>query len=192
MATHHTPLEPEDVLDLPLPDGVSGYELVDGRPEPVTPASWQHGALIALVCARLHDHLKEHDQPGHIVSDAGFVLNLARDRKRLRGPDVAFSTDETFRKHGNPGERFARFVPDLAIEIDIASGRKPGGMQRVRDYLDAGVRLVWSVKPRTRSATVYRHDGSSTELTEQDALDGEDILPGFTLPLGELFGQTPR
>jgi hypothetical protein len=38
---------------------------------------------------------------------------------RLRGPDVAFSTEETFRKHGNPGERFARFVPDWAIEIDI-------------------------------------------------------------------------
>ena len=117
MTTHPGPLVPEDVLALPLPAGVIGYELVDGVPVPVSPASLRH--------ARVH----------------------------------------------------------LAVEVELSSGRKPGGMQRVRDYLEAGVALVWAIHPRRRAATVYRQDGSRTELGETDSLDGEDVVPGFRLPL---------
>ena len=126
MATYHTPLEPEDVLDLPLPDGVSGYELVDGRPEPVTPASWQHGELIAMLCARLHDYLKEHDHPGHIVSDAVFAItsrpasawcgrsSLAHARRRSIGTmDQAPSCPSTTRSKAKTSCPVSRF-PSLS------------------------------------------------------------------------------
>ncbi len=187
MATHSTPLEPEDLLDWPLPEGVSGYELVDGKPVPVTPASWQHGGLILEVGRLIGNYLEANRLGGRLVSDAGCVLRLARDPRRLRGPDIAYLSEARLLEYGDPGPRFARFHPDLVIEIDLSSGRKPGGQQRIRDYLEAGVPLVWAIDPKRRAASVYRQDGSVTELTEHDALDGEDVLPGFQLPLATLF-----
>jgi Uma2 family endonuclease len=181
---------PEDLLELPLPNGVSGYELVDGVPVPVSPASITHGDLIVEVAYHVRRHVEERGIAGKVVSDAGFVLALTRDPTRLRGPDVAFIGQAKLREHYDPERdfgRFGRFVPDLAVEIDLASSRKPGGRQRIRDYLEAGVPLVWAIDPSTRSATVHRRDGSTTELGEHDSLDGEDILPGFSLPLSVLF-----
>lgn len=187
MATHRTPLAPDDLLDLPVPDHLSGYELVDGKLVPVTPASPRHGDLIVEVAYRLKKHVEAQALTGRVWSDAGFVLDLKRDPGRLRGPDVAYVSEAKLRVHGDPGEHFARFVPDLAIEIDLSSGRKPGGLQRIRDYLEAGVPLVWTIDAGKRNATVYRQDGSITHLTEHDTLDGEDIVPGFRLPLNVLF-----
>ena len=59
--------------------------------------------------------------------------------------------------------------------------------QKVRDYLDAGARLVWVLAPQAKSATVYRADGSARLLREQDALDGENVLPGLTILLRDIF-----
>ena len=187
MARQRVPLDPDDLLDMPLPEGVSGYELVDGQLVPVSPASLDHGWLIIEIGRHLANYVEKHGIAGRVYSYAGFVLGLPSDPRRLRGPDVAFVSEETLRHHGNPGFRFARFVPELAVEVDIASGRKPGGQQRIRDYLEAGVRLVWSTLPRTRSAVVYRTEGSIAHLTEADALEGEDVVPGFVLPLSRLF-----
>jgi len=57
----------------------------------------------------------------------------------------------------------------------------------VRDYLDAGARLVWIIVPQAKAATVYRADGSARLLREQDHLDGEDVLPELAISLAELF-----
>lgn len=187
MATHRAPLDPDDLLDLPLPDGVSGYELVDRQPVPVSPASLDHGWLIIEVGRRLANFVEAHGIAGRVYADAGFVMQLPWDDRRLRGPDVAFVTEATLARFGDPGPRFARFVPELAVEIDVSSGRKPGGRQRIRDYLQAGVRLVWDIRPRTRTATVHRRDGSVVELSDAEGLDGEDVVPGFRLPLSMLF-----
>jgi Uma2 family endonuclease len=59
--------------------------------------------------------------------------------------------------------------------------------QKVRDYLEAGARLVWVIAPEARSVTVYRPDGSARLVRDPDSLDGEDVLPGLTLSLSELF-----
>jgi Uma2 family endonuclease len=139
------------------------------------------------VARLLSNHVEQHAVAGRVYVDGGFVLGLRHDPRRVRGPDVAFVSDQRLDQHGDPGRRFARFVPELAVEVDITSGRKPGGQQRIRDYLEAGLSLVWVIQPDTRSATVYRSDGSTIALTEADALDGEDILPGLQLPLRRLF-----
>jgi Uma2 family endonuclease len=89
--------------------------------------------------------------------------------------------------HVNP-ERVFRCVPDLAVEVDLTSGRKPGGQQRVLDYLEAGVPLVWVIDPRSRSAMVYRPDGSAELIRPEGALDGAEVVPGFRLELASLFG----
>jgi Uma2 family endonuclease len=187
MATRRTSIEPDDLLNLAIPDGLSGFELVDGQPVPVTPASRVHGKLISRVLTRLQNYIDENDIVGEAYGDSGFVLGLRRDPRRLRSPDVSFVGQKKLAEHGEADERFARFVPDLAIEIDLTSDRKPGGIQRIRDYLESGVPLIWAIHPRTQTATVYRQDGSVVELDKTDVLDAEDIIPGFLLPLDALF-----
>jgi Uma2 family endonuclease len=59
--------------------------------------------------------------------------------------------------------------------------------QKVRDYLDAGARLVWVVAPGAKTATIYRADGSARLLRDGDHLDGEDVLPGLLIPLAGIF-----
>jgi Uma2 family endonuclease len=180
------PLTADDVLDLPDPEGGVGWELVDGQLVPVMPASPVHPRLIIECSARLWNYVREHELPGDVFSDAGVVLNLLYDPERLRGPDVSYV--EWSKLEGQDPHRFFRVVPDLAIEIDLTSGKKPGGQQRIIDYLQAGVRLVWAIDIYTRTAMVYRPDGSARLIGADEALDGEDVLPGFRLPVAELFG----
>ena len=67
------------------------------------------------------------------------------------------------------------------------SDRRGKVLKKVGEYLDAGARLVWVVDPRRRTAVVYRPDGEPTILGADGILDGEDVLPGFTLPLAEVW-----
>jgi Uma2 family endonuclease len=93
---------------------------------------------------------------------------------------------ENLARHGShPGRRFFRLAPDLAVEVESAERRR--SLARVNDYLEAGTRLVWVIHSATRCATVHRADGSSRLLREPDVLEGEDVLPGLSIPLGELF-----
>ncbi len=66
---------------------------------------------------------------------------------------------------------------DLSTEVDA----------KVTDWLDAGTRMVVVVNPRTRSVTVYRSRAQIVVLREQDTLDGNDVVPGWTLPVAALF-----
>lgn len=73
--------------------------------------------------------------------------------------------------------------------IEIASpGDRPGALQaKVADYLAAGARLVWVVDPHAKRVTTYRPDRPPRRLAEDARLDGEDLLPGFSIEIGELF-----
>jgi Uma2 family endonuclease len=186
MARKPYTLVADDVLELSPPEGATGYEFVDGQPVAVMPASPIHGELIIEVGYRLRRYVEEAELAGKVWSDVGFVLGLPQDPERMRGPDVAYISSD--RIVGVDRERLFRGVPDLAIEIDLTSAKKPGGQQRVLDYLEAGVRLVWVIDPRSRTAIAYRPDGSARLVREDEALEGEDVVPGFRLALGELFG----
>jgi Uma2 family endonuclease len=77
----------------------------------------------------------------------------------------------------------------MAVEV-LSEGNTVGEMRRkLRDYFQAGVRLVWYIDPATRTAEVYTAPEQRHVVTEQGILDGGDVLPGFRLPLGELFSR---
>ena len=61
--------------------------------------------------------------------------------------------------------------------------------RKLHDYFTAGVRLVWYIDPRTRSAKSYTAENQFVELAESQSLSGGDVLPGFELPLRELFAK---
>ena len=77
--------------------------------------------------------------------------------------------------------------PDLAVEVVSPSETRPRVLEKVQWYLEAGCPLVWVIDPQRRTAAVYRPGAAVRQLGAADALDGEDVLPGFRLPLADLW-----
>lgn len=169
-----------------LGEGDVRRELVDGEVIEMTPVGGVHGKVTGRIYRRLAEHVEQRGGGEVVVGDVGFVLGLPADPDRVRAPDVAF-VPEARLPDGRLPEGFLRGAPLLAVEVLSPSDNPIQTHQKVRDYLDAGGRLVWVVVPQARTATVYRADGSARLLREQDALEGEDVLPGLRIPLGEVF-----
>ena len=88
---------------------------------------------------------------------------------------------------GRLPQGFLHGAPDLAVEVLSPSDNPVDVQQKVRDYLEAGSRLVWIVAPQAKAVTVYRADSSARLLREGEDLEGEDVLPGLAIPLAEVF-----
>jgi len=126
---------------------------------------------------------------GVVTGEAG-MMRLASGLVRI--PDVAFVSWERFPDRRLPTEPIPDLAPDLAVEV-LSPNNTPREMARKRqEYFATGVRLVWLVDPAARTVEVYTAPESSTHLREQDTLDGGVVLPGFTLPLQELFAELDR
>ena len=119
-----------------------------------------------------------------MVGEAGF--KLATDPDTVRGPDLAVISRQRIPDPEPSG--FLGLAPDLAIEV-LSPGDRPGEvLAKVGEWLSAGSRLVWVIDPERREARVYRADGSETVLTADQALDGEEVVPGFSCPLATILG----
>ncbi len=169
-----------------LGEGDLRRELVNGEVIEMAPVGGIHGQLTSRVSRRLEEHVEHHGGGEVLVGDVGFVLHLPTDPERVRAPDVAFVSRERL-PDGRVPQGFLDGAPDLAVEVLSPNDNPIDVQQKVRDYLDAGAHLVWVLAPAPKTATVYRADGSARLLRESEALEGENILPGFTLPLAEVF-----
>jgi Uma2 family endonuclease len=111
----------------------------------------------------------------------------------VRIPDVAYASWARIPGGRVPAEPVPHLAPDLAVEV-LSESNTPREMARKRrEYFQATVRLVWEVDPRTRTVAVYVHDGPPVLILGEDhTLDGGDVLPGFTLPLRDLFAELDR
>jgi Uma2 family endonuclease len=189
MATAAHRLTAEEAIRRHAESGEHRDEFVAGRLLPVSPAGALHGLVIAEVARRLGNQVREHGG-GRIFADAGFVLGLPEDPERVPSPDVAFVSHEAIAAAGGVAdERFLRAVPELAVEIfSPTHDREPEQFhQRVRDLLDAGVRILWVIYPAARYAVVHHRDGSARMLRDDDELEGEDALPGLRIRMGDLL-----
>jgi Uma2 family endonuclease len=189
MATQPRRLRADDLLHVrPEDPSVSGYELVNGELVPVMPANPHHAELIVEVGALLRAFVKDR-QLGRVFADPWIRLGLERDPERVRAPDVAFVSNGKLQQGGGVPADYFRVIPDLLVEIHSPTNKRERHdfQQRIRDYLDAGVPLLWVIYPEARYAIAFRGDGSARVLREHESLDGETVLPGFELPLQELF-----
>jgi Uma2 family endonuclease len=169
-----------------LGEGDVRRELVNGEVIEMAPVGAKHGQITGRLYRRLADHAERHGGGEVVVGDVGFVLQLAADPERVRAPDVAFVARHKL-PEGRLPERFLVGAPDLAVEVLSPTDNPVEIQQKVRDYLEAGGRLVWMVAPQAKTVTVYRANGSARLLRDHEALDGEDVLPGLTIPLADVF-----
>ena len=87
---------------------------------------------------------------------------------------------------------FVRLAPDLVVEVVSDNDLYYEVEIKVRGYLLAGVRLVWVLNPATSSLRIHRADGSDASISVGGQLNGEDVLPGFSVAVSELFPTPPN
>lgn len=190
MATNPQRFRAEDLPTMPVPDEILGYELVAGELLPVTPASPAHNRALGVIWTALLNY-EAKTRSGRVFYDSWFKLGLLRDPEQVRAPDLGWVGKSKLGTLEQLPTMF-NFAPDLAVEVfSPANERKTKDFQqRIRDYLDAGVPLLWIVYPDARYATVYHPDGSARLLREHETLDGEDVLPGLRISLEAVFQAT--
>lgn len=143
-------------------------------------------SLVAMeVAYRLRRFLETHDL-GIVLGEAGTLRIMPR---QVRIPDVCFISWNRFPDRQLPPESIPDLVPDLAIEVLSKWNTEKEMARKLHDYFTAGVRLVWYIDPRTRSAKSYTAEEQVVEVAESQSLNGGDVLPGFELPLHELFAK---
>src|SRR5262249_19836924 len=110
----------------------------------------------------------------------------------VRIPDVSFVRWERLPNREIPDDPIPDLAPDLAIEI-LSRGNTPGEMKlKVREYFLSGARLVWLIDPRKRVVRVHPAPDRSAILSEEQSLDGGEVLPGLSLPVAQVFARVPR
>ena len=160
-------------------------ELVRGVMVVREPPGYRHGSIVARITYLLMRQVEPRSLGLVLAGDPGFLV--ASDPDTVRAPDVAFIRRD--RLPDPPPRAFAAMAPDLAVEVLSPDDRPGEVLAKVADWLNAGSRLVWVVDPERRVARVYRHDGTETLLAPGDALDGEDVIPGFTCPLAAIVAR---
>jgi Uma2 family endonuclease len=164
-----------------LPDDDLRHELDEGEVLSMAPASDEHGDVGAEFVFRLRGFVKEHAL-GRVYSvDAGFRLS----KDVVRAPDVAFVRQE--RLGLGHHRSFFPGAPDLAVEIFSPSDSVPQLMRKVRQYLEHGSQTVWVVYPETQQVHVFQSGAADRILEAGDLLEAPELLPGFSVLVGELF-----
>lgn len=167
-----------------LPDDGYRYELVKGELRKMTPAGFDHGAIIMNLGAPLSAHVRSNNLGVVCGAETGF--RLASDPDTVRAPDIAFVRRDRIPASGRP-VGFWPGAPDVAVEVLSPGDTVFEVDQKVAAWLTAGATAVWVVNPQRRTVTVHRATGAPRTLSEQDTLDGEDIVPGFRLSVADVF-----
>ncbi len=156
-----------------MPNTKRGCELVRGRLIKYMPTGMIHGIVATQIGQALSNFVR--------ANNLGIVV----------AADSAFVGSDKLAKHGIT-EKFFPDAPDLTVEVVSPSDRKKDIEEKVKDYLSAGVQLVWIIYPQNRIAAVYRQNNIVSILREDDEFDGEEFPPNFRLALSELFDNLPQ
>lgn len=165
------------------PDDEPG-ELDDGTWIPVSRSTFRHGEISGNAYSALRSYAKAH--PGWLVSVGDPGARLQRDPDTLLGPDVAVVRAER-RPKGRGAEGWLEGAPDLSVEVAGDSQSIAELTRKATRYLAAGGRLVWVLDAAQESVVVFASGKPVRVVGSSEILDGDDLLPGFSCKVSELF-----
>ena len=163
--------------------GVRG-ELIRGVLHETMPTGVNHSRTVLNLGAEMRSFVKPRRLGTLMASDLG--VRLERDPDTVREPDIAFISAERLPLDADvPG--YLELVPDLVVEVASPGDSRREIREKALMWLEHGVRLVWVPFPDARTVDVYFADGTTSTLSEDETLDGSDVLTGFTCPVSEIF-----
>ena len=173
------PATVEDLLR--TSDDGQKYELVDGEIL-VSPAGMWHSEIGGRIL-RMLGQAVDRTQAGKVYqADVGIVL----PNGNIRSPDVCFVRSEKL-PGGESPEGFGEVIPDLVVEVLSPDDRMRQVADKIGEFLECGVPLVWLVDPKARTVTVYRSLSDTQRLTESATITADPVLPGFSAQVSEFF-----
>jgi Uma2 family endonuclease len=157
-------------------------ELVDGTLVE-KPVGWEESAIALLIAHALLDFIRPR-RLGTVLGPDG-MLRLVPGL--IRAPDVSFLARGKVTRYKRGGQRVPSVAADLAVEVISKSNTKAEIARKLDEYFAAGTRLAWVVDPKTQTVRVHTSPRDSIVLGLDGVLDGGDVLPGFRLPVQDLF-----
>ena len=184
-------LTADEYLRHPL--GQEPGELVRGVMHVMNSTFGGHGVVVENLLAALGPHVRKRRLGRAFGDNVGFQLDIPGEtRDTVRSPDVAFVRAERLPPAGIGLRGWVRLAPDLAVEV-LSPENRPAEMEaRVADYLAAGTRLLWIIDPEARTVARRAPTGPLATLMEGDTLGAGDVVPGFAMPVADLFDGLAR
>ena len=167
-----------------LPSNGKRLELVKGKVYEMAPAGGRHGYAAMNLGILMGGHVRLNGLGWVFAAETGFIVHS--DPDTVRAPDVSFVSRDRLNADDIP-DSFIRLVPDLVVEVVSPGDTLREVREKVEDWLRAGVRLVWVIHPTTRTTTAYRSLEDVIQLADDDYLNGENVVPGFSCRVGDLF-----
>ena len=165
-----------------LPRGQFRYELVEGELLTMSPSGAQHGAVTVYLTLPLATFVKANKLGIVFGAETGFILE--RNPDTVLAPDISFIHRDRIE---TISAGYLEIPPDLAVEVISPSESKPKIEKKTAQWLEFGTRAVWLVYAKTRTVEVRNSSAGKLLLTERDELTGGDALPGFNIPVKDIF-----
>lgn len=167
-----------------LPEGGRWTELVEGQIVVLDPPDEAHGTTVLNLSKALAAWFQRAgEQSAYTCFELGLIVS--REPDTVRCPPISCFTQ---------GERFAELEnvvtatrPDLVVEVTSTNRRRRTIGGRVEEYQTWGVGTIWVADPTEREIHVFGRDRSNRQLAEDQVLSGEPVLPGFEVPVGDVF-----
>ncbi len=186
-----------------LPNDGNRHELVRGEIHSMPPPKWKHGAIEAGLMTKINGYIERRamalgwspDQGPEAcwrlvgvvaVGEVGIQFVLPDDPHQIRGADGVYIPPDQYAQVSWDEDSYFPGVPHLVVEVISASETATDVAEKVEDYLRGGAKRVWCVYPRLRVIHIHALDAPSRILSWPETLT-DDILPGFALPLNQLF-----
>lgn len=175
-----------DVAVLPsqLPSGPVRYELDNGILVIMPPPGDIHGAVQLNIGSALK---VQGDDKGFGKARGEVGVILWRHPDRVVAPDALFVAAASLPIRVSEHGRYLETIPDLVVEVRSSNDAAAEVRNKVNDYLAVGVRVAWIADPAAATVTVYRVGQPPQVLGMDDELTVEDVIPGFRLPVRDVF-----
>ncbi|MDB5309961.1 MAG: hypothetical protein JWO38_4163 [Gemmataceae bacterium] len=166
------------------PEPRKGFEFVNGQLRELN-VSAKSSRIGGRLYRRLDEYCDTHS--GWAFPAETSFRCFPDDKTRYRKPDAAFIALDRFTPEQYDTEGHISVCPDVVVEVTSPNDLSYDVNEKRQEWLRAGVRVVWVIDPKEKTIHAYRADGSVTLLRETDTLTGDPVLPGFAVPVAELF-----
>lgn len=167
-----------------LPDDGHHYEIINGELINMGNSGALHGYVCSTLMILLGGYVRQHNLGAMLDSSTAFKMKNGNKRS----PDIAFFAKERLQGMAVLPSGYLEGAPDLAVEVLSPGNTVEEIDDKLTEYFENGSRLVWLIHPTQHYVLVYRSAQEPDRLLkEKDSLDGEEVIPGFTLAIADLF-----